>query len=139
MDLTISTGTLSVILGILGGGGLLGLLGKIYALRKTIDDKRDEKSCVICRGEVDARVQAIKDLMSVAFDDLRKELNEALDKRASKAEVIAHTTLLAQHTTELEVLKTKLDVLTESSKRNESMLERVLDRLSRQPTLPPPA
>jgi hypothetical protein len=139
LDLTISTGTLSVILGILGGGGLLGLLGKIYALRKTIDDKRDEKSCVICRGEVDARVQAIKDLMSVAFDDLRKELNEALDKRASKAEVIAHTTLLAQHTTELEVLKTKLDVLTESSKRNESMLERVLDRLSRQPTLPPPA
>jgi hypothetical protein len=117
LDLTISTGTVVTILGILGGGGILGLVGKLYALRKQLDDKRDEKSCTICRSEVDARLQGVKDWMT-----------EALDDRASKNEVTAHAALLAQHSTELEVLKTKLDALGQSSKRVEQLLERLLEK-----------
>ena len=60
-DLTISTNMLLTILGLLGGGGLLGLLGKLFDLKKKLDDKRDEKDCVACRDALAERIQKLSD------------------------------------------------------------------------------
>ena len=103
--------TIGAVLAVLGGGGLLGLLGKLYSLRKTIDDKQDAKDCATCRKEIDALLVTLRD---------------EVHTRANKSDLAAHAAILADHGKSLAVLEANLQALTESTHRIERMVEQLV-------------
>jgi len=109
--MTLDTASIVTILGLLGGGGILGLLGKLYALRKALDDKQDSKACGICRKEIDA---------------LLSTMREEVHARANQRDIDAHAAILADHGKSLAVLEANLQALTESTHRIERMVEKLV-------------
>jgi len=111
--MSLDTQTLGIILGLLGGGGLLGLLGKAYAKMKQLDDKQDKSACLLCRKEIDSLFIAVR---------------EEIHTRAHKSEVIAHAALLAEHGKSLAVLEANLRALADSMHRVERLVEQLVER-----------
>jgi hypothetical protein len=109
--MTLDTASIVTILGLLGGGGILGLLGKLYGLRKSLDDKQSAEKCRECHKALET-----------TLGNLRDEVHA----RANQRDIDAHAAILADHGKSLAVLEANLQALTESTHRIERMVEKLV-------------